>query len=40
MAVTDFPTEGDDQKISLSNSQYPQFDRAFAEMVQEEHPDV
>ena len=40
MPVTDFPTQGDDKKVSLSNSQYPQFDRAFAEMVQMEHPDV
>ena len=40
MPVTDFPTEGDDKKVSLQNSQYPQFDRAFAEMVREDHPDV
>jgi len=38
--ATDFPTEGDDLKISLRNSQYPQFDRAFGEMLREEHRDI
>lgn len=33
--ATNFPTEGDDLKISLRNSQYPQFDRDFAEQLSE-----
>jgi len=38
--ATNFPTEGDDLKISLRNSQYPQFDRAFGEMLREDHRDI
>jgi HK97 family phage prohead protease len=38
--ATDFPTKGDDQKISLRNSQYPQFDRTWASNLKREHPDV
>ncbi len=38
--TTDFPTKGDDKKISLRNSQYPQFDRGWAENLKSEHPDV
>lgn len=38
--ATDFPTEGDDQKISLRNSEYPQFDRDFAENIKESSPEV
>lgn len=38
--ATDFPTKGDDQAISLRNSQYPQFDRAFAERIRDEYPDI
>lgn len=37
---TDFPTKGDDLKISLRNSQYPQFDRAWAERLKSEHPEI
>lgn len=38
--ATDFPTEGDDLKISLRNSQYPQFDRGFAENIKEFNREV
>lgn len=38
--MTDFPTKGDDQKIVLSNSNFPQFDRAFAERLKEEDPQI
>ncbi len=33
--ATNFPKEGDDLKISLRNSEYPQFDREFAENIKE-----
>ena len=38
--ATDFPGKGDDQKISLRNSEYPQFDRDFAENIEEFNPEV
>lgn len=38
--MTDFPTKGEDQKIVLSNSKYPQFDRAFAEKLKTEDPEI
>jgi len=38
--ATNFPKEGDDLKISLRNSEYPQFDREFAEMVANDHVDI
>lgn len=38
--ATDFPKKGDDQKISLRNSQYPQFDRDFAENIKEFNSEV
>ena len=38
--ATDFPKKGDDKKISLRNSEYPQFDRDFAENIKEFNPDV
>lgn len=38
--ATDFPTKGDDQKISLRNSQYPQFDYAYAVALKDEYPDI
>lgn len=38
--MTDFPTKGDDQKIALGNSSFPQFDRAFAERLKEENPEI
>lgn len=37
---TDFPKKGDDKKVVLRNSEYPQFDRAFAEKLKAEHPDI
>jgi HK97 family phage major capsid protein/HK97 family phage prohead protease len=38
--ATDFPKSGDDLKVSLRNSEYPQFDRAFAENIREFNPEV
>ena len=38
--ATDFPSKGEDKTISLSNSQYPQFDRDFAERTKEQYPDI
>ena len=37
---TDFPTKGDDKKISLRNSNYPQFDYDFATGVKENNNEV
>ena len=38
--ATNFPSEGDDLKISLRNSEYPQFDRQFAENIKEFNRDI
>jgi len=38
--ATDFPQKGDDLKISLRNSEYPQFDREFAENIKEFNSEV
>lgn len=38
--ATDFPTKGDDKKISLRNSNYPQFDYDFASGVKENNNEV
>lgn len=38
--MTDYPTKGEDQKIVLSNSNHPQFDREFAERLKEEDPEI
>ena len=38
--MTDFPTKGEDQAITLRNSNHPQFDRTFAENVKEDHPTI
>ena len=38
--ATDFPTKGDDKKISLRNSNYPVFDKRFAEGVKENNPEI
>ena len=38
--LTDFPTKGDDKKISLRNSNYPQFDYDFATSVKENNNEV
>jgi HK97 family phage major capsid protein/HK97 family phage prohead protease len=40
MMATDFPGKGDDQKITLRNSEYPQFDREFAENIAEFNSEV
>jgi len=37
---TDFPTEGDDLKISLRNSQYDRFDLDFAQNIKEFNPEI
>ena len=36
--MTDFPTQGDDLKISLRNSERPQFDFAYAQRIKDDHP--
>jgi HK97 family phage major capsid protein/HK97 family phage prohead protease len=38
--ATNFPSEGDDKKISLRNSEYPQFDRDFAENIKEFNEEI
>ena len=38
--ATDFPTKGEDKKISLRNSNYPQFDYDFAVSVKENNNEV
>ena len=38
--ATDFPKQGDDLKISLRNSEYPQFDREFAENIKEFNSEI
>ncbi len=38
--ATDFPTKGEDKKISLRNSNYPQFDYGFIAGVKENDPDI
>jgi len=38
--MTDFPTKGEDKKISLRNSNHPQFDFDFASNVKEQTPDI
>jgi hypothetical protein len=37
---TDFPTKGDNQKITLKNSQFPQFDWDYAINLKEEYPEI
>ena len=38
--MTDFPKEGDDLKISLRNSERPQFDHAYAQRIKDDHPEI
>ena len=38
--MTNFPTEGDDLKVTLRNSNWPQFDFSYAEALKDEHPDI
>jgi HK97 family phage prohead protease len=38
--MTDFPTKGEDKKISLRNSNHPQFDFDFASNVKEQTPEI
>ena len=37
---TNFPKQGDDEKVSLRNSEYPLFDRAFADMIKDDYPSI
>lgn len=37
---TNFPRRGDDQKIALQNSGFPQFDRGFAERLKDSDPEI
>lgn len=39
-AKTNFPTRGEDKAVSLSNSNWPQFDRAFAEKIKDSYPQI
>lgn len=39
-AKTNFPTRGDDKAVSLKNSNWNQFDRAFAERIKESYPQI
>ena len=38
--MTDFPQQGDDLKISLRNSERPQFDHDFAQRIKDDHPAI
>lgn len=38
--ATDFPKKGDDKKITLRNSEYPQFDYDYATSLKEEYPNI
>ena len=38
--ATDFPTKDEDKKISLRNSNYPQFDYGFIAGVKENDPNI
>lgn len=38
--MTDFPTKGDDKALSLRNSNFQRFDRAFAERLKESEPNI
>ena len=38
--ATDFPKAGDDLKISLRNSEYPQFDFDFASNIKDNNPEI
>lgn len=37
---TDFPKKGDDKKISLRNSKYPQFDYSYASALKKDYPKI
>ena len=38
--ATNFPIKDDDKKVSLRNSNYPQFDYDFIAGVKENDPDI
>lgn len=38
--MTNFPTKGEDKKVSLRNSNHPQFDFDFASSVKEQTPEI
>lgn len=38
--ITNFPNQGEDKEISISNSKYPQFDYSYAKKIKESHPDL
>lgn len=38
--ITDFPEKGKDQEISISNSNYPQADFEYTEMLRKEYPEL
>lgn len=39
-SITDFPNTGDNKKVSLQNSNYKQFDYAFALNIKENYPEI
>ncbi len=40
MAITNFPNKGDDKKISLRNSEEPQFSHSYANKLKNEYPKI
>ena len=40
MAITNFPNKGDDKKISLRNSEEPQFSHSYAKKLKAEYPKI
>jgi HK97 family phage major capsid protein len=38
--ATDFPTKDEDKKVSLRNSNYPQFDFDFAQGIKDDNPEI
>lgn len=40
MTITNFPNQGDDKKITIANSKYPQFDYQFAKKIKENYTEL
>lgn len=40
MPITDFPEKGGDKKVSLRNSNFPQFDYRFATRIKNDYPQI
>jgi hypothetical protein len=39
-AMTNFPSRGEDKTVNLKNSNWPQFDRSFAERIKSDYPKI